>query len=261
MSDMLQLLLAPLAACLILTGIHCYLGLHVVTRGVIFVDLALAQIAVLGGTVALLCGYALGSAEAYVFSLVFTFIGAAIFALGRFRRESVPQEAIIGIVYAVCSALSILVLDRAPHGHEAIKTMLVGSVLFVTWGEVIKTGLIYAAVGLLHYVLRKKFFLISTDVDEARRRGLRIWLWDFVFYVTFGFVVTCSVRIAGVLLVFSYLVVPAVCRSGECTYCRTRLLAGEVFAPDRVYRRWVDIEYGYIHPCMSYPVSDLRIRV
>ncbi len=211
MSDVLAFMAAPFAACLILTGIHCYLRLHVVTRGVIFVDLALAQVAALGTTAALLFGFELGSPMAYYSSLGFTFIGAAIFALGRFRDEKVPQEAIIGIVYAVCSATAILVLDRAPHGHEAIRAMLVGSILYVTWPGVLKTFLIYAAVGLIHFFLRNRFLLISVNVQEAWNRGLWVRWWDFVFYVTFGFVVTSSVQIAGVLLVFSYLVAPAVC--------------------------------------------------
>lgn len=208
---MLTLMVAPFAICLILTGIHCYLGLHVVTRGVIFVDLALAQIAAFGATLALLFGYELNNAEAYIFSLLFTFVGAGIFALSRFREKRVPQEAIIGIVYAVFSAAAILVLDRAPHGHEAIKAMLVGSILYVSWPEVVKTLLIYSAIGIFHFIFRKKFLLISQDADRARREGVSVVFWDFLFYMTFGFVVTSSVKIAGVLLVFSYLIVPAAC--------------------------------------------------
>ena len=211
MSDTVMFMAAPFAACLILTGIHCYLGLHVVTRGVIFVDLALAQVAALGAAVALLFGFELGSSQAYYISLGFTFIGAAVFALGRFRDEKVPQEAIIGTVYAVCSATAILVLDRAPHGHEAIRSMLVGSILYVTWPGILKTFLIYVFIGLIHFFLRKKFLLISVDIHQALERGISVRWWDFIFYVTFGFVVTSSVQIAGVLLVFSYLVVPAVC--------------------------------------------------
>jgi len=209
--EMIILLAAPFAICLILTGIHCYLGLHVVTRGVVFVDLALAQIAAFGATLALLFGYELNSMHAYVFSLVFTFFGAGIFALSRFREKTVPQEAIIGIVYAVFSAAAILVLDRAPHGHEAIKAMLVGNILYVGWPEVIKTLLIYAAIGGFHFVFRKRFLFISQNADKAKKEGIRIVFWDFIFYITFGFVVTSSVKVAGVLLVFSYLIVPAVC--------------------------------------------------
>ena len=209
--DMLTLMAAPFAACLILAGIHCYLGLHVVTRGVIFVDLSLAQIAAFGSVLALLFGYELASPQAYVVSLLFTFIGAGIFAVSRLREKVIPQEAIIGIVYAVFTAAAILVLDRAPHGHEALQTMLVGSILYVNWSAVLKMFLIYLAVGVFHYIFRKRFFLISQNVDKARRRGIPVMFWDFLFYITFGLVVTSSVKIAGVLLVFSYLIVPATC--------------------------------------------------
>lgn len=226
MNGLLELLLVPFVACLILTGIHCYLGIHIVSRGVIFVDLALAQVAALGSTVAMLAGYELGSTETYLISLGFTFFGAAVFALGRMREESVPQEAIIGIVYAVSSATAILVLDKAPHGEEAIKAMLVGSILFVTWPQIVKISVVYLAVGILHFLLRKKFLLISMNPKLARQNGLWIRFWDFIFYITFGFVVTSSVRIAGVLLVFSYLVVPAVCAMFFVRSVSYRLLIG-----------------------------------
>jgi zinc/manganese transport system permease protein len=226
MNGMMELLLAPFVACLVLTGIHCYLGIHIVSRGVIFVDLALAQVAALGSTVALLAGFELNSTETYLISLGFTFFAAAVFALGRIRDESVPQEAIIGIVYAVSSAAAILVLDKAPHGEEAIKDMLVGSILFVTWPQIVKVLIIYLAVGALHFLLRKKFLLISMNPKLARENGLWIRFWDFLFYITFGFVVTSSVRIAGVLLVFSYLVVPAVCAMFFVKNVMPRLLIG-----------------------------------
>jgi zinc/manganese transport system permease protein len=224
--EALDLLAAPFLACLVLTGIHCYLGIHVVERGVIFVDLALAQIAALGTTCALLLGHDIHAPQAYYLALLFTFLGAAVFSLARFRDERVPQEAIIGIAYAVSSALAILVLDRAPHGHEEIKAMLVGSILFVTVADVVKITVIYAAVGMFHYAFRHRFLLISQDVAEARRRGWSIRLWDFLFYATFGVVVTSSVQIAGVLLVFSYLVVPTVCAMLFAARVRSRLLLG-----------------------------------
>ena len=226
MSGMLELLLIPFLACLILTGIHCYLGIHVVSRGVIFVDLALAQVAALGSTVALLFGYELNSSETYLISLGFASAGAAVFALGRMRDQSVPQEAIIGIVYAVSSALAILVLDRAPHGEEAIKAMLVGSILFATWPQIIKIAAIYLAMGVLHFLLRRRFLLISMNPGQAQQDGVWIRFWDFVFYVTFGVIVTSSVRLAGVLLVFSYLVVPAVCAMLFVRSVTCRLLLG-----------------------------------
>ncbi|MFY9551073.1 MAG: metal ABC transporter permease [Thermoanaerobaculia bacterium] len=207
----LEVLLPAFVAGLILTGIHTYLGVHVVERGVIFVDLSLAQIAALGTTVAYLAGYDLHSGTAYIFSLGFTFLGAAIFAVTRSHRQTrIPQEAIIGIVYAVSAAVAILVMSKATQETEHLKEMLVGNILSVSWKELGKTAVLYALVGLFHYVLRDRFLLISMNEQEAERRGWNIRFWDFLFYVSFGFVVTSSVAIAGVLLVFCFLIVPSV---------------------------------------------------
>ncbi len=206
----LRFLAWPFAACLVLTGIHAYLGLHVVERGVIFVDLSLAQIAALGTTIAFLAGHDLHSQAAYFYSLGFTILGALVFATLRGGSRRIPQEAIIGIVYAVCAALSILIVDRAPEGTEHLKYILVGNLLAVTPNEVVKMAILYSAVGILHWILRRPFLAISTDPAGARAAGLHVRLWDFLFYATFGLVVTSSVVIAGVLLVFSYLIVPSV---------------------------------------------------
>ena len=204
-----EILLPAFVASLILTGIHAYLGVHVVERGVIFVDLSLAQIAALGTTVAYLAGYDLHSGTAYLFSLGFTFLGAAIFAMSRVHRKTrIPQEAIIGIVYAVSAAVAILVMSKATQETEHLKEMLVGNILSVTWPELGKTAVLYALVGLFHYIFRKRFLLISMNEAEAERQGVNIRLWDFLFYMSFGFVVTSSVAIAGVLLVFCFLIVP-----------------------------------------------------
>jgi zinc/manganese transport system permease protein len=206
-----QLLLPAFVASLILTGIHAYLGVHVVERGVIFVDLSLAQIAALGTTVAYLMGYDLHSTPAYLFSLGFTFLGAAIFALSRVHRQTrIPQEAVIGIVYAVSAAIAILVMSKATQETEHLKEMLVGNILSVTWPELAKTAVLYSLVGLFHYVFRRRFLTISMDEQGAERQGLNVRFWDFLFYVSFGFVVTSSVAIAGVLLVFCFLIVPSV---------------------------------------------------
>jgi len=206
-----QLLLPAFVASLILTGIHAYLGVHVVERGVIFVDLSLAQIAALGSTVAYLLGYDLHSTAAYLFSLSFTFLGAAIFAFSRVHRKTrIPQEAVIGIAYAVAAAVAILVMSKATQETEHLKEMLVGNILSVTWPELAKTAVLYALVGIFHYIFRERFLMISMDEQEAERRGLNIRFWDFLFYVSFGFVVTSSVAIAGVLLVFCFLIVPSV---------------------------------------------------
>lgn len=209
--DLLAFLAVPFAAGLVLTGIHAYLGLHVVERGVIFVDLSLAQIAALGTTVAFLLGYGLHNQTSYMWSLGFTVLGAAIFALSRIHEESrIPQEAVIGIVYAVSAAAAILTMSHAPEGTEHIKDMLVGNILTVSWSKVIWTAVLYSAVGAFHYLLRGRFLKISMDPRGARASGWNIRFWDFLFYTSFGVVVTSSVEIAGVLLVFSYLIVPSV---------------------------------------------------
>ncbi|HEV3374848.1 MAG TPA: metal ABC transporter permease [Candidatus Acidoferrum sp.] len=208
--EILPFLLAPFVASLILTGIHAYLGVHVVERGVIFVDLALAQIAALGATVAIVVGMDPHGRGSYWISLGFTFLGAAIFALARTRRGHIPQEAFIGIAYSVASATAILLMSKATGETEHLKDMLVGNILAVSWAEVRKTAILYGVIGIFHYIYRKKFLLISMNHEKAEQTGLNVRFWDFLFYASFGFVVTSSVAIAGVLLVFCYLIVPSV---------------------------------------------------
>lgn len=200
----MELLWLPFLACLVLTAIHVYLGLHVLARGVIFVDLALAQVAALGITIAFLAGHPVASPAAYWYALVFAVAGGLLFALTRVRRAPIPQEAIIGIVYAVSAAMAVLVVDRAPQGSEHIKQLLVGSILTVDAADVGRLAALYALVGALHWVIRRPLLRLSFADDG----GAAPW-WDALFYATFAVVVTSSVRVAGVLLVFAYLVVPA----------------------------------------------------
>lgn len=223
----LEFLLPAFVAGLILTGIHAYLGVHVVERGVIFVDLSLAQIAALGTTIGYLFGHDVHSRTGYFFSLAFTFIGAAVFAFTRVHRKTrIPQEAIIGIAYAVAAAASILAMSKATRETEHLKDMLVGHLLSVSWPELAKTAALYALVGAFHWVFRSKFLLISTNEAEAERQGISVRFWDFLFYVSFGFVVTSSVAVAGVLLVFSFLIVPAVSAMLFSQRIGTRLAIG-----------------------------------
>ncbi|HAF96354.1 MAG: ABC transporter [Elusimicrobia bacterium GWC2_51_8] len=223
---MIELMLLPFIAALILTGIHVYLGVHVVERGVIFVDLALAQLAALGAVVSVLFGFSLHSPQAYLFSLGFTFVGAALYAFTRLKDSHVPQEAVIGITYVVAAALAVLVLDRIPGEASHLKEMLVGNIIFVGSAEITKIAVLYGLIGFFHYAFRKKFILISKDPDEAQREGINVRLWDFLFYVTFGFVVTSSVAVAGVLLVFSFLIMPAVSTMLFTNDFKKRLLWG-----------------------------------
>ncbi|HMF91503.1 MAG TPA: metal ABC transporter permease [Candidatus Angelobacter sp.] len=208
--EILQFLVLPFLASLILTGIHAYLGVHVVERGVIFVDLALAQIAALGATMAILLGMDPHGNGAYWMSLGFTFLGALIFSFVRSRQKRIPLEAFIGICYAVASAAAIIAMSQATGETEHLKDMLVGNILAVSKHDVIKTALLYGAIGLFHFIFRRKFLAISMQHDAAENAGINVRLWDFLFYASFGFVVTSSVAIAGVLLVFCYLIVPSV---------------------------------------------------
>src|SRR3989441_6292830 len=227
---MLEFLAAPFVASLILTGIHAYLGVHVVERGVIFVDLSLAQIAALGATMALLMPISLGDPHApvvYWISLGFTFIGAAVFSMIRTRRARIPQEAIIGISYAVASAAAILAMSKSTSQAEHLKDMLVGNIIAVAWDEVLRKAVLYGLIGAFHYVFRSKFLAISINPQRAEAAGISLRFWDFLFYAAVGFVVTSSVAIAGVLLGFCYLIVP----SGPAM-----LFAGPLGPPRRV--RW-----------------------
>ncbi len=202
---MLDLMLMPLAAALVILAMNAYFGLHVIRRGVIFVDLAFAQVAALGGTAALLFGAAPGSAAAFLFTFLFTLLGALIFSLTRLEGSLVPQEAIIGITYVVASAAVILLASFTAEGAEHVSETLTGSLIWVTWPTVVRIAVAYTLIGIFHYVFRRR--MLDTTLRPDAVRNVR--LWDFVFYVTFGIAITFSVDVAGVLLIFSTLVIPA----------------------------------------------------
>jgi zinc/manganese transport system permease protein len=219
-SDLLVLMWAPFLMCL---------GIHVIAREVVFVDIALAQIAALGAAGASLVGIDADHPGSYWFGLGATLVGALVLSLTRSRERRVSQEAVIGVVYAVSAAAAVLLVDRAPHGAEHLRSMLVGSILTVEGPDVAKVAALYAAIGLFHWGCRRPFFLISTDPAAAFRDGWRVRWWDFLFYASFGLVVTSSVRVAGVLLVFSYLIVPALAGIAVGGSIATRLATGWAF--------------------------------
>jgi zinc/manganese transport system permease protein len=199
-----------LVASLILAGIHAYLGFHIVRRGVIFVDLALAQMAALGVAIALVFQVHENETLTYLLALGMTWVGATAFAWLRSQERNAPLEAFIGIVFATAQAAVFLVLEKSPAGPEHLKETLVGSLFTVDPAHIAKTAVLYAVIGVAHFLLRKPFFEITNDPKGAQQRGRKLFFWDFVFYAMFGFVVTSSVQIAGVLLVFGFLVIPAV---------------------------------------------------
>ena len=203
---MLDLMLAPIAAGLVILALHCYLGLHVIARGVIFVDLAFAQIAALGTTVGLMVGVEHGTPTSVAFSIGFTMIGALIFSFSRLERTVVPQEAIIGITYVVASAAVILIAGFTAEGAEHVAETMTGTLIWITWPQIGHMAVVYAFLGVFYYVFRHRFIALSMHDETVSRARL----WDFIFYVAFGVVITFSVAIAGVLMVFSALVIPAV---------------------------------------------------
>lgn len=211
MPEIIHLLKWPILASLLLPWLLVYLGLHIVQRGVIFVDLALAQVAALGTATAMLAGYDVHDWQSFAWSMTFTLFGAALLSLTRSRHERVPQEALIGIVYVVAAAAAILALSKSSGGREELQRSLVGELLVVPPTEVMKTFGLYLVIGVIHFLFRKKFFAISENYHQNGSAERSAYWWDFLFYMLFGIVVTSFVHIGGVLLVFSYLVIPAVC--------------------------------------------------
>ncbi|MDX2054795.1 MAG: iron chelate uptake ABC transporter family permease subunit [Polyangiaceae bacterium] len=227
MMDALVFLGPALAICLVIASLHVYLGMHVLAREVIFVDLSLAQLAALGATVAaLLTSEEEPGWQAHALALAFTILGAALFAFTRRARKQVSQEAIVGIVYAVASAVTVLVVSHSPHGAEHIKDILVGSLLNTTWANVWQTAAAYVVLGAVQLALAKRFITISWQPDEAEAASRFVAWWDFGFYVLFGLMITISVQFAGILLVFSYLIVPALITRLYLNRLLPRLFAG-----------------------------------
>jgi zinc/manganese transport system permease protein len=208
LEEVLAFAALPLAAAIVFTGIHTWFGLHVLRRNVVFADLALAQISALGATVAVVAGHAVQSPGGYAYTLVFTALGALLLTASRALARSVRQEAFIGVLYVVATAATVLVVDRSPQGAEHVKKMLVGGILSVSASEVGHFVVLYSAIGVLHWLVRRPL-LAATDNAAAPAAAGTSAFWDLLFYLSFGVVVTSSVGTAGVLLVFCFLIVPA----------------------------------------------------
>ena len=222
--------LTALLLCLVLTGIYSYLGYHVVRRGVIFVDLSLAQVAALGSSVGMLLGWGEQfPVQNYLMSLSFTLMGALLFVVFRGRRQKVPIEALIGITYAGAIALSLIVLEKSATGTEEIKEMLSGALLTVSPASLAFIATLAAGIGLVHWLARKQLLLVTEDPEAAHGKGMKLWWWDFIFYATFGLIVTSSVKVAGVLLVFAFLIIPAVAATMAVKGVGRRLLFAWLF--------------------------------
>jgi zinc/manganese transport system permease protein len=227
MTEVLSVMKWPLIACLLLPGILVYYGLHIIRREVIFVDLALAQVATLGTCVCLYLGHEADDVHNFFWSLGFTLAGALLFTYTRPSKHArVPQEALIGIIYVVAAAAGILLLSKSPHGKEELQRTLVGDLLTVTWPQIWKTAALYAVIAVIHAIFRKQFIALSFDHERMEKSGMKVRLWDFLFYALFGLIVTSFVQVGGVLMVFSYLIVPAACATYLANSFLVRMMVG-----------------------------------
>lgn len=230
-SQVMAVMKWPLVACLFLPGILVYYGLHIIKREVIFVDLALAQVATLGTCVCLYLGHEPDDPHNFFWSLGFTLAGALLFTFTRpSKKARVPQEALIGIIYVVAAAAGILLMSKSPHGKEELQRTLVGDLLTVTPQQIWKTAALYAVIGIVHFIFRKQFIKLSFDHAHAEQGGLKVKLWDFLFYALFGLIVTSFVQVGGVLMVFSYLIVPAASAAFLVKSLPMQLLVGWIVA-------------------------------
>lgn len=202
-------LMPALVASIFISGILAYLGIHVILRKIIFVDLALAQIAALGTIVAFFYKFKPETIQSHLFSFLFTILGAFLFAITKTKKEELPQEAIIGLTFAASSAASILVAEKAPEGAEHIKEILAGTLVWITWKGVAKIIIACLIVGIIHFIFRKKFISLTINQFSNNKLLSANALWDFFFYLIFGLMITSIVNIAGILMIFSYLVAPA----------------------------------------------------
>ena len=210
MSSVVEILGLPFLACLTILAIMGYLGIHVLMREVIFIDIALAQIAAVGAVVAHVAFGAHGdSILAYACAFGCTLVAAAFYSIVRRRVEQIPLEAIIGVTYAIAMAATLFLAGVAPGGHLHVQQILAGSILWAKWTDVAWCAVAFSGVGLCFYLFRIPLTKISEDYERARTEGLRVVLWDFIFYALLGVVITLAVRIAGVVVVFAFLIIPA----------------------------------------------------
>ena len=191
----------------LITGLFLsYLGVHVVGRGIVFVDLALGQISSLGGAFAVFVGYGLTTIP-----LVFTLVGALLISLIDIRDKRLKLEAIIGIFYAFASAATVMLISKTPHGDSDIQEVLFGAILSVNTQELIVTCIVFGALILMHMLFQKKFFELTESYEIGNLEKKRFDIWNFLFYISIGLSIVFAVKISGVIPVFSYLIIPSVC--------------------------------------------------
>ncbi len=208
MFDMFQLpfMVQALAAAVITGVLLSYLGVHVVGRGIVFVDLALGQISSLGVAFAAFIGTGLTSIP-----LIFTLVGALLMSFINIRDKRLKQEAVIGILYAFTSALTVLFISKTPHGDSDIQEVLFGNILSISWQQITLVGIVFGAIAIMHLIFARKFFNLTESFENGQNHSVGIFnVWNFLFYISIGLAIVFAVKINGVIPVFSYLIIPAV---------------------------------------------------
>jgi len=208
--DIILFLLPPLTASVIILGLLGYLGIHVLKREIIFIDIALAQIAAVGATFAhVFFGRGEDSLAAYLTAFGFTVLASLFFSLVDRRIKNISHEAVIGVTYAIAASASLFILAMAAGGDVHVEHMLTGSILWAQWPDILSISILFGLVGLFHIIFRKRFIALSDKYGkESIRSNHDVW-WDFLFYISMGLVITFSVKIAGVLVIFAFLIIPA----------------------------------------------------
>ena len=208
MLENLQFLSVPIVACVLMAGILSYFGNHILTRGIIFIDVALAQIAALGTMIGIFIGAAEESMSVELVSLVFTLLVVSLFALTKFEKQKIPQEAIIGIIYGVSLGVAMLFAEYIPGGSNYITKTITGNILWCTWDDIWSCLIVFVSIGVIHIFLGKNFIKISESKDKFPFSAKKVRTMELIFYITFGIVIVKAVPVGGIFLVFTLLIAP-----------------------------------------------------
>ncbi len=205
MSEVWSFFSVQLVLIAVVLVLHTYMGLHVIRRTIIFCDLVLAQLAAFGALVGIALGIQYATAGSYVFPMLTVLVGSVLLAAINPRTPLIPREAVIGIMFAMALIASLLLGDKLSGGGAHVTKTLVGSMLWVNWTLVGVTVVVYVLLMVFHFRFRHKFIGLTDNPEAVRHRRF----WDFLFFATQGVITVLIVPIAGVLLAYAFLMIPA----------------------------------------------------